>query len=141
MSSTPAVPKYNEDLQADIETSVNDSPKVKVHRVEWAKVLAGSPVEINPSLGSGFKVMDVNEWAGRWKTSAEFPQCLACGGSNTKEHAFTQTWCRGKRVWESESLCLDCHRFSWRGYRDPDFKTPEQYEKERWGALVAGLQG
>jgi hypothetical protein len=52
-----------------------------------------------------------------------------------------QTWCRGKRVWESESLCLDCHRFSWRGYRDPDFKTPEQYEKERWGALVAGLQG
>lgn len=52
-----------------------------------------------------------------------------------------QTWCRGKRVWESESLCLDCHKFSWRGYRDPDFKTPEQYEKERWGALVAGLQG
>jgi hypothetical protein len=38
MSSTPAVPKYNEDLRADIETSVNDSPKVKVHRVEWAKV-------------------------------------------------------------------------------------------------------
>lgn len=38
MSSTPAVPKYNEDLQADIETSVSDSPKVKVHRVEWAKV-------------------------------------------------------------------------------------------------------
>jgi hypothetical protein len=38
MSSTPAVPKYNEDLHADIETAVKDSPKVKVHRVEWAKV-------------------------------------------------------------------------------------------------------
>jgi hypothetical protein len=38
MSSSPAVPKYNEDLHADIETAVNDSPKVKVHRVEWAKV-------------------------------------------------------------------------------------------------------
>jgi hypothetical protein len=44
-------------------------------------------------------------------------------------------------VWEAESLCLDCHKFSWRGYRDRDFKKPEQYEKERWGALVAGLQG
>jgi hypothetical protein len=54
------------------------------------QVLSGSPVEINPSLGAGFKVMDVNEWAARWKTSAEFPQCLACGSSNTKEHAFTQ---------------------------------------------------
>jgi hypothetical protein len=38
MSSITAVPKYNEDLHADIETSANDSPKVKVHRVEWAKV-------------------------------------------------------------------------------------------------------
>jgi hypothetical protein len=54
------------------------------------QVLSGSPVEINPSLGAGFKVMDVAEWAARWKTSGEFPQCLACGSSNTKEHAFTQ---------------------------------------------------
>jgi hypothetical protein len=54
------------------------------------QVLAGAPVETNPSLGSGFKVMDVAEWAARWKTSGEFPQCLACGSSNTKEHAFTQ---------------------------------------------------
>lgn len=48
-----------------------------------------------------------------------------------------QTWCRGKRVWESEALCLDCHKFSWRAYRDPDFKTPAQYEKEHWTQLVA----
>jgi hypothetical protein len=42
-------------------------------------------------------------------------------------------------VWESECLCLDCHKFSWRAYRDPDFKTPEQYEKEHWTELVAKM--
>eukprot|EP00879_Flechtneria_rotunda_P003561 GHRR01003795.1.p1 GENE.GHRR01003795.1~~GHRR01003795.1.p1 ORF type:complete len:147 (+),score=35.71 GHRR01003795.1:251-691(+) len=131
------VPKYNEDLRAPIDTSINDKPKMKVHQVEWAKVLAGDPVEINPSVGSGYKVMSVDEWAARWKRSEEFPDCLACQGTNTKEHAFSQTWCRGKRVWESELLCLDCHKFSWRFYRDPDFKTPNQYEKERWTELVA----
>lgn len=52
--------------------------------------MAGEPVEINPSIGSGFKVMSVDEWAHRWKTNQEFPECLACGSSNTKEHAFTQ---------------------------------------------------
>ena len=51
-----------------------------------------------------------------------------------------QTWCRGKKLWESEALCLDCHKFSFRGYKDPDFKTPEQYEKERWETLVAEHQ-
>lgn len=39
--------------------------------------------------------MDWNEYFGRFKTSPEFPQCLACGGTNTKEHYFTQTWCVG----------------------------------------------
>jgi hypothetical protein len=43
-----------------------------------------------------------------------------------------QTWCRGKKKWESECLCLDCHSFSFRSYCDPDFKTPEDVEKERW---------
>lgn len=43
-----------------------------------------------------------------------------------------QTWCRGKKKWESECLCLECHSFSFRSYCDPDFKTPEDYEKERW---------
>lgn len=52
--------------------------------------MAGEPVEINPSVGAGFKVMSVAEWAARWKRSEEFPDCLACGSSNTKEHAFTQ---------------------------------------------------
>ena len=47
-----------------------------------------------------------------------------------------QTWCRGKKHWESELLCLDCHSFSWRAYRDPDFKTPEEYEREKWEALM-----
>jgi hypothetical protein len=51
-----------------------------------------------------------------------------------------QTWCRGKKLWESEVLCLDCHKFSFRAYKDPDFKTPEQYEKERWETLVAEHQ-
>ncbi len=74
-----------------------------------------------------------------------------------------QTWCRGKKQWESETLCCDCHAFSWRSYscvahparvllrlahaltwlvpaahgRDPDFLLPEEYEKRRWDALVA----
>lgn len=49
-----------------------------------------------------------------------------------------QTWCRGKKVWEAESLCLDCHAFSFRSYADPDFETPEQYEKRRWQELAQG---
>lgn len=47
-----------------------------------------------------------------------------------------QTWCRGKKKWESECLCLECHSFSFRSYCDPDFKTPEDYEKERWQVSV-----
>lgn len=74
----------------------------------------------------------------RWKRNEDFPECLACGGSRTKEHYFTQTWCRGKKKWESECLCLDCHEFSWRSYSDPDFMTPEEYEKQRWQAMAEG---
>jgi hypothetical protein len=43
-------------LRADIQTSVDDKPMVKVHAVEWAKVMRGDPVEINPSVGHGYKV-------------------------------------------------------------------------------------
>ena len=95
--------------------------------------MQGKPVEINPSIGHGFKIMSVDEWAARWKHNDDpvFADCLNCGGKNTKEHAFTQTWCRGKKKWDSECLCLDCHMFSRRQYTDPDFKTPEEYEKER----------
>jgi hypothetical protein len=50
----------------------------------------GDPVEINPSIGQGYKVMDVEEWAARWKPNEDFPECLGCGSSRTKEHYFTQ---------------------------------------------------
>lgn len=124
MAVAAPVPKYNEDLRAPLQTAVSDSPKVKVHRVEWAKVrhagewagcrpraaaaalartprpficahahtqvMAGDPVEINPSTGSGYRVMSVDEWSARFRRSEEFPACLACESSNTKEHAFTQ---------------------------------------------------
>jgi 5-methylcytosine-specific restriction endonuclease McrA len=99
--------------------------------------MEGLPVEINPSTGQGFRIMTVEEWSARWKRNDDFPECLNCGSHSTKEHYFTQTWCRGKKVWESETLCQDCHHFSFRSYKDPDFKTPEQYEKERWTQLVA----
>lgn len=35
------------------------------------------------------------------------------------------TPCRGRKWWESESLCLACMHFSMRSYRDPDFKARE----------------
>lgn len=133
-----AVPaSYHLDLRAPVQTRTSETPVVAVHRVEWSKIVQGGPVEINPSVGDGYRVMSVDEWAARWRRSDEFPDCLGCGSRNTKEHAFTQTWCRGKRVWEAESLCLDCHRFSWRHYRDPDFKTPEEHDKATWTALAA----
>jgi hypothetical protein len=56
--------------------------------------MAGDPVEINPSVGSGYMCMTIEEWAARWKCNDDFPECLACGGTRTKEHYFTQTWCR-----------------------------------------------
>ncbi|KAI8464763.1 MAG: hypothetical protein J3K34DRAFT_380210 [Monoraphidium minutum] len=131
------VPQYHTDLRAPVTTVVGPEPHAKVHRSEIIKVRQGLPVEINPSVGDGFKVMDWAEYFGRFKASAEFPECLACSSANTKEHYFTQTWCRGKRVWECESVCLDCLQYSFRAYRDPDFQTPEEFEKARWTALVA----
>lgn len=125
---------YNKDLKAEIVCKTSPAPLAKVHQVEWRKVMAGDPVEINPSVGTGFKVMTVDEWAERWKPNPDFPSCLGCSSNNTKEHYFTQTWCRGRKWWQAESLCLDCHCFSWREYHDPDFKTPEQWEKEEWTA-------
>lgn len=103
------------------------------------QVVAGEPVEIPPSSGSGYRVMSVEEWAARWRRSDEFGSCLACGGDNTREHAFSQTWCRGQRVWEAESLCLDCHRFSWRHYSDPGFTTPAAADKAYWQAAARTL--
>mmetsp|Transcript_39967 Transcript_39967/g.55557 ORF Transcript_39967/g.55557 Transcript_39967/m.55557 type:complete len:154 (+) Transcript_39967:170-631(+) len=129
-------PQYCDDLKADIVTFINEAPKALVHSREWKKIMIGDPVEINPSVGSGYKIMTIDEWTSRWKRNDDFPDCLACGSKNTKEHHFTQTWCRGKKKWESELLCLDCHMFSWRSYCDPDFLMPEEYEKLKWAKML-----
>ena len=47
---------YNTNLRADIRSSVGDDPKARVHSREWVKVMNGDPVEINPSVGFGYKV-------------------------------------------------------------------------------------
>lgn len=87
-------------LRAPVESRVESKPMVKVHAVEWAKVMAGEPVEINPSVGHGYKVMSVKEWAARWKPNEAYPDCLNCGSHSTKEHHFTQvTWWR-QRLWK-----------------------------------------
>lgn len=78
---------------------------------------------LDPS--AGLKIMTVDEWSSRWKRNDRFPDCLACGSTATKEHHFMQSWCRGKKQFESELLCTDCHMFSWRSYSDPDFMLPE----------------
>ena len=73
------------------------------------------------------------------RSNDDLPDCLACGSVRTREHHFSQSWCRGKRQWESETLCDDCHAFSFRRYSDPDFLKPEEYEKHRWALLVADV--
>ena len=60
---------YNKNLRAEIETDVNESPRARVHSVEWRKIQNGDPVEINPSVGHGYRIMTVAEWAARWKVS------------------------------------------------------------------------
>lgn len=47
---------YCKNLHSEINTIVSEYPTARVHRVEWAKIIAGDPVEINPSIGEGFKV-------------------------------------------------------------------------------------
>lgn len=46
-------------LRAPIVTRVADAPTVRVHSVEWRKVQAGEPVEINPSVRDGAKEFGV----------------------------------------------------------------------------------
>lgn len=136
-TETQKIPQYYEDLKADIVTFVGENPKALVHSREWQKIMNGDPVEINPSVGHGMKIMTVDEWSSRWKRNDDLPDCLNCGSKNTKEHHFNQTWCRGKKKFESEILCLDCHMYSWRSYSDPDFKMPEEYEKDRWQTMIS----
>lgn len=90
MKKSAAELKYNTNLRADIATEVNSKPKARVHSREWQKIMEGDPVEINPSVGYGYKVMSVAEWSARWKRNDDFPECLGCGSKNTKEHHFTQ---------------------------------------------------
>jgi hypothetical protein len=81
---------YFKDLRAEVDTAVGDKPKARVHSREWQKIMNGDPVEINPSLGHGYKIMTVDEWAKRWKRNDDIPECLSCGSLNTKEHHFVQ---------------------------------------------------
>lgn len=64
---------YNRNLRASVKTEVNETPKAKVHQVEWNKIMQGDPVEINPSIGHGYKIMTVDEWSARWKRNEDFP--------------------------------------------------------------------
>ena len=82
---------YNKNLRAPIHSEINSTPKAKVHRVEWNKIMQGDPVEINPSIGHGYKIMTVDEWSARWKRNDDFANCLQCDGTNTKEHHFIHT--------------------------------------------------
>ena len=47
---------YNTNLRAPITTEVNSKPKARVHSREWQKIMNAEPVEINPSVGYGYKV-------------------------------------------------------------------------------------
>lgn len=129
--------QYNTNLRAPVSTSVHDSPKAPVHGLEWQRLMRGDPVQINPSDGQGFRVMSVREWTARFAHNADLPECGACGSEDTKEHHFVQTWCRGKKKWESEAVCLDCHMFTLRTYTDPDFLSPEEHMKRMWQDIVA----
>lgn len=83
--------------------------------------------------------MTIDEWSARWKPNPDFAGCGNCGlEAYTREHHFVQTWCRGKKMWEAESLCVACGAFTRREYSDPDFQTPEQVEAAAWAALRAG---
>merc|ERR1711934_1201880 len=82
--------KFCTDLRTSVETDINAKPRAFVHSREWKKIMNGDPVEINPSVGHGLKIMTVDEWSARWKRNDDFPDCLACGSLNTKEHHFIQ---------------------------------------------------
>ena len=58
------------------------------------------------------QVMSVSEWAARWKRNDDFPDCLHCGGDNTKEHHFMQASEGGVRAGRGE-----------RGEREREKKT------------------
>jgi len=56
MKKAAAELKYNTNLAAPISTAMNEAPKARVHSREWQKIQNGDPVEINPSVGYGYKI-------------------------------------------------------------------------------------
>ena len=125
---------YNDDLRAPVEGQVRHTPFLRDK--EWRALMLGEPIEQTPDKGEGYKVMTVDEWSSRWKPNPDYQECLACGSMNTREHHFQQTWVLSRKQWDIESLCLDCFKFSWRFYKDPDFKNPRQLELEKWADMM-----
>lgn len=62
--AVPSPLQYHVALRAPLETAVGAAPRAPAHGAEIARVAAGLPVEINPSVGSGYKVMDWTEVRG-----------------------------------------------------------------------------
>lgn len=59
--AVPPALQYHTDLRAPLRTATSSDPIAPAHREEVRKVREGLPVEINPSVGSGYKVMDWDE--------------------------------------------------------------------------------
>jgi hypothetical protein len=78
---------YNTNLRADIKKVVGADPKARVHSREWLKILNGDPVEINPSVGFGYKVPSA------WHLTS-----IAAGmSSETCVHSKWQIWAASAR--------------------------------------------
>jgi hypothetical protein len=115
-ATTTTTPSYASNLRAPLSQgtrSADQGPACggKGRAAEWRMVLAGDPVEINPSVGEGRRVVSVGEWAARWRRNGDttteaaaaeaaaaaagggavpvgvaLGRCLACGSDDTKEH-------------------------------------------------------
>ena len=101
-----------------MEVRVFDVPH---NQPEWFCVLKGHPLPDDGPHG-GSLVRTVREWAARWSTSKKFPECHSCGSVDTKRIFFTDEALDGKRRWTSETLCLDCHKFTWREYIEEGYQ-------------------
>ena len=77
---------------------MNADPKASVHSVEWRKIMNGDPVEINPCLGNGLKIMP--PWTSGAPGPAKRPisRLPGVGSTATKEHHFMQTWPRQETI-------------------------------------------
>jgi hypothetical protein len=48
--------RYCEQLRAEVVEAVLEQPTGKMRRCEWAKLREGDPIQINPSIGTGYRV-------------------------------------------------------------------------------------